>query len=244
MASESWDRLSAWHAEHVEVPTDVVRYGPDIANEADLRLLGDVRGRRILDLGCGSGRNAIVLARQGAKVIAVDGSVEQLARARANAESAEVKIELHEADLADLAFVTTASVDAVLCTGALIYADDQNRVFRQVHRILRSDAPFVVSVAHPVSQLLDAGEGGAGALQIRRSWFDRRPITRDLGGFAVLEHRVTFAGLFTGLQRANFLVDVVLEPEPAADGPRSAVWHEAFRSVPPTLVLRARKLGV
>jgi len=112
-----------------------------------------------------------------------------------------------------------------------------------VHRILRSDAPFVVAVAHPVSQLLDAGEG-AGALQIRRSWFDRRPITRDLGGVGVLEYRVTFSGLFTGLQRANFLVDVVLEPEPAAGGTRSAVWHEAFRSVPPTLILRARKLGV
>jgi len=234
-----WDRLSAWYADNVETPTDVIRYGTDIATEVHLRLIGDVRGKRVVDLGCGSGRNAVVLARQGAKVIAVDTSADQLARARTHAEEAEVKVEYHRADLADLAFVTTTSVDLVLCTQALQYAEDPNRVLRQVHRILRTDAPFVLSVPHPVAQLLDP----VGGLQIRRSWFDRRPVSRELGGLTVSEHRLTTAGLFTSLHRANFAVDVLLEPEPEPGDHPSPLWREAFRHVPSTVIVRGRKLG-
>ena len=44
---------------------------------------GDLRGRRVLDLGCGTGRLAAALAERGAKVWGVDSSAEMLARARA-----------------------------------------------------------------------------------------------------------------------------------------------------------------
>ena len=44
--------------------------------------LGDVRGRRVLDLGCGTGRHAIPLAAAGAVVTAVDFSEQMLAAAR------------------------------------------------------------------------------------------------------------------------------------------------------------------
>lgn len=237
-----WDELSAWHAEHVETPTNVVRYGSDVPTEAELRLLGDVRGRRIIDLGCGTGRNAIVLARAGAKVIAIDSSSAQLARARRHSELAEVKIEFHQADLAELAFVTTTSVDLALCTGALAFHDDPSRVFRQVHRILRSDSVFVLSVPHPVAQLLDPE--GAHPLTIRRSWFDRRPIARTMGSVTVQEQRFSTSGLFTALHRANFAVDAMLEPEAPSGRPRSELWREAYHQVPSMLLLRARKLGV
>ena len=43
------------------------------------------------------------------------------------------------------------------------------------------------------------------------------------------------------LHRAGYRVDMVLEPEPAAQGPRSQHWRDAFRYVPRTLIVRARK---
>jgi ubiquinone/menaquinone biosynthesis C-methylase UbiE len=45
---------------------------------------GDLRGRRVLDLGCGTGRLAAALAERGAKVWGVDPSAEMLAQARAS----------------------------------------------------------------------------------------------------------------------------------------------------------------
>jgi hypothetical protein len=50
-----------------------------------LRLVGDVKGKRVLDLGCGTGDAAITFAKRGAVVIAVDPSVERLGRARERA---------------------------------------------------------------------------------------------------------------------------------------------------------------
>jgi cyclopropane fatty-acyl-phospholipid synthase-like methyltransferase len=53
--------------------------------DRELRLIGAVAGKRVLDLGCGTGRAAITFAQQGAVVIAVDGSRSKLERARERA---------------------------------------------------------------------------------------------------------------------------------------------------------------
>jgi len=73
--------------------------------DQELRLLGDLKGKRVLDLGCRNGAGAIAFARQGAIVIALDASDAHVARARARAEEAEVKVEWRTGDLADLAFL-------------------------------------------------------------------------------------------------------------------------------------------
>ena len=44
-------------------------YGPNGPTERELRLLGDVKGKRVLELGCGTGETAVALAQQGAVVI-------------------------------------------------------------------------------------------------------------------------------------------------------------------------------
>jgi 2-polyprenyl-3-methyl-5-hydroxy-6-metoxy-1,4-benzoquinol methylase len=204
MASDNafaWDRLAAWHLEHFPSHTDAVRYGPDVPSEQELRLCGDVSGKRIVELGCGAGSNAVALARQGAKVIAVDVSGEQQALARQLAEANDVRVELIHGDMADLSFITSASVDLVLSTQAFEYVDDLNRVFRQVHRILRPECALVFSTPHPMHQLLDAS-GGLPVVQ--RSYFDRSPMTHKLNGVPLTIYPQTVSGLFTSLLRANF----------------------------------------
>jgi len=54
--------------------TDVPLYGPDGPTERELRLIGEVKGKRVLDLGSGNGAAAITFGQQGAIVIALDGS--------------------------------------------------------------------------------------------------------------------------------------------------------------------------
>ena len=131
------------------LPTDVVTYGPDVPREDTLRLLGNVDGKRILDLGCGAGHNAIALARHGAKVIGVDESSEQVAEARAACEREQVRVELHHAPLAELAFIRADTIDAVLSVWGLAPVDDIDRVFRQVDRVLRPEHPLVLVDAPP-----------------------------------------------------------------------------------------------
>ncbi|MEZ4583912.1 MAG: class I SAM-dependent methyltransferase [Caldilineaceae bacterium] len=81
---------------------DRVSYGLWSPPEDELGLLGPVAGRRVLDLGCGGGHNAVALARQGARVTGVDGSATMIATARALAHDAGVDATFIHADLAQL----------------------------------------------------------------------------------------------------------------------------------------------
>ncbi len=219
---------------------NTVVYGPDIPDEESLRLLGTVEGRRILEMGIGTGRNAVALARQGAKVIAVDPDAGRIDRARALADRHDVKVEFHHADPAELAFIRADTVDLVLSVHSSANVDDTDRLFRQAHRVLRTEAPFVLSLPHPAWNLIDAQS--ADALRITHSWFDTTP--RDGGTWQPSVHPVTFSDLFGSLYRAGFRMEVVLEPEPVTSGARSPWWNEAMRVLPATMVVRARKLGL
>jgi ubiquinone/menaquinone biosynthesis C-methylase UbiE len=216
-----------------DLPTDVVTYGPDVAREDTLKLLGHVEGKRVLVLGCGAGHNAIALARHGAKVIGVDESSDQVADARAACERERVKVELHHAPLAELAFIRADTIDAVLSVWSLAAVDDIDRVFRQVDRVLRPEHPLVLSMPHPAFAMVDAADHER---RVQRSYWE------TVGAEGTVPR--TIQQLFTSLGRANFRVDTVLEPEPPATGRRSASWHDHMRYVPATLVLRARKQGI
>lgn len=110
----AWDQHSAAYQAGAQLPTDVVHYGPDIATEAELGLLGQLKGKRVLELGCGGAQCAIAMARGGATAIGVDFSAEQLAFARRLCDQEGVKVELRLGDLADLSFLRGDSVDLVL----------------------------------------------------------------------------------------------------------------------------------
>ena len=238
----AWDKAAAAYLAGAELPTDVAYYGPDIGTETDFRLLGDLKGKRVLELGCGAAQSSIAFAKQGAIAIGVDLSAEMLAHARRLCDRAEVRVELRQGDMADLAFVRAESVDVVFSAYAFGFVDDLNRVFRQVHRVLRTGGPFVFSLPHPAYHLVD-GDHTEQPLLVRRSYFDREPIEYQRFGATFTEYHHPVADLHTALVRASFLVDTVLEPMPTAAGPRSQDWQEASRYVPRTLIVRAKKEG-
>ena len=185
------------------------------ASEAELRLLGRLDDKRVLELGCGAGATAVAMAKAGARVIGVDESADRIHEARRRSDDEETKIELHHSDLADLAFVRADTIDAAISVLALATVEDPGRVFRQVHRVLRPEAPLVLSLPHPASRLLGRGDDGQPAITGR--YFG--PLT--------------ISDVFTALTRANFRVDTILEPEPSPTAP-----------LPVLLILRARKEGI
>ncbi len=237
----AWDRYSPTYQATAHLPTTTASYGPDIPTETELRLLGDLKGKRVLELGCGGAQCAISFVKQGATAIGVDSSAEQLAYARRLCDEEDIRVELRQGDLADLAFLRADSIDAVFSANAFNYVEDLGRVFRQVHRVLKVGAPLVFSVPHPMYSMIDDSTGPS--LRLRRPYFDLTPTVEMVGPAALTEFPRTFAELYMSLVRSSYRVDLVLEPAPVTGGPRSASYRPAMAMIPSTLIVRARKEG-
>ncbi len=175
-----------------------ISYGDGIPTDAELRLSGDVSGgKRAVELGISDWFNAVEFAKSGAKAIAVDPDPDKIAEMRSRAEAAEVSVQCHATDLADLGEITSGTVEVVVASHTIEKVDDLSRLLRQVHRILIPSMPFVISVNHPFSVVSDLAPYGTTARSIS-DWF-------------------------TALSRSNFRVDQVQEIGSAGNGPSTLI---------------------
>jgi SAM-dependent methyltransferase len=194
--------------------TTPIRFGRDIPDDAELRLTGDLSdGKRALELGISRHQNAVAFALTGAKSIAVDPDATKIEALRAAAAEHEVRVECHQSDLADLGFATSGSFELVVADHTLSDIDDLGRLLRQVHRVLRSSRPFVISVPHPFAGVYTTDELGSKV-------HPYGSVGRTIGDWHI------------HLSRANFQVDHILE-----------LGVSDISPIPTTLVLRARKEG-
>ena len=113
--------------------------------------------RRVLDLGCGTGRHAVGLARLGFEVTGVDVSGYALRRAAQAAADAQVPLRLCQADLLSGAGWAVPPADAAICVQAFGWgADaDQLRILRSVRQLLPPDGLLVLdhSSIHAISRM-------------------------------------------------------------------------------------------
>ena len=209
-----------------ELPLDTVSWGPGVPTDDELRLIGNPSGKRILQLGVGLGHNAVALAKAGAHVIAVDDDIARIDAARQLAEVTEVKLELHHADPADLAFIRADKIDTAIAVYSLGRVDDMDRVLRQVNRVLRTSGGLVASFPHPISLAVE--RESLGGPRIVRRYGDRTPLA--LGELEI--HSRSIAEVFSAFHRANFRIDALLEP----------MGDTAL--LPGTLIVRGKKDGV
>lgn len=222
---------------------ETVHYAPCVGDERSFRLLGPLSGRRVLLLGTGGGQAAVALATSGARVIAVEPSPAAADTARRLCAARRLNVEIHERDLAELAFVRAETVDLTLSVFALAGVADLARVFRQVHRVLRSEAPIVLSLPHPVLSLV---AGSTGELVPRRRYGENKPARWAQGELSGVDHGHTVEAVVTALVRTGFLVDILLEP--VADRTPACMsggyWRPLMEHLPTALIVRARKQGM
>jgi ubiquinone/menaquinone biosynthesis C-methylase UbiE len=113
-----------------------------------LRLLPDLKGLRILDLGCGFGHFArYASSQQAVCVVAVDISERMLAEAKKLTNDAAITYELCAIE----AFAPQSNhFDLVTSSLALHYVEDYAGVLGRVFQALKSGGKFIFSVEHPI----------------------------------------------------------------------------------------------
>jgi SAM-dependent methyltransferase len=98
--------------------------------------LGPLAGRTVLDVGTGTGRAALALARRGARATGVDASAEMLNVAARRAAAEAVAVRFFRADAHHLPFADR-TFDAVICLRVLMHTPDWRRSLREVTRVSR-----------------------------------------------------------------------------------------------------------
>ncbi len=211
-----WDAdAAAYHAEHGQFLGDAdLVWCPENLRETDARLLGDVRGRRVLEVGSGSAPCARYLARAGAEVVAFDLSAGMLGYAQAGAARTGITVPLVQADVCQLPFGENSFDLAFSAFGAIPFVADSALAMREVARVLRPGGRWVFSVTHPMRWAFPDDPGPAG-LTVIGSYFDRSPYVEvDTDSVpAYVEHHRTMGDRIRELIAAGFVLTDVIEPE-------------------------------
>lgn len=211
-----WDAdADSYHAAHGAFLGEVgFRWCPEGLTEDEAGLLGDVRGRRVLEVGCGSAPCARWLVARGAEVAAFDVSAVMLRHARAGAARSGVVAPLVQADAEHLPFADASFDLACSAFGAVPFVADSGRVMREVARVLRPGGRWVFAVTHPLRWVFP-DDPGPGGLTVHTSYFDRTPYTEvDADGRAVyVEHHRTLGDRVREVVGAGLELLDVVEPE-------------------------------
>lgn len=114
-----------------------------------LKFMGDVRGKKVLDLGCGEGGYSRELAKRGAQLVSVDCSKKAIEYASNLAKEENLSIEHYIRNSNDLFDIKSEQFDVVLCSMMLMDCEDFEGTLREVVRVLKPGGKLYASVLHP-----------------------------------------------------------------------------------------------
>ena len=210
-----------------------------------LSLLPDLRGLRVLDLGCGFGEHCREFVRLGAeKVVGIDISEKMLAVAReehADPRITYVHMPMEELDRLDEQF------DVAVSSLAFHYVEDFTGVIRCIHALLPPGGTLVFSQENPLCTCHSGGnrwtrDENGHKLYLNLADYGREG-ERETAWFvdSVIKYHRMFSTIVNTLIDAGFSIERMLEPEPTEELLKQYPAHEDLFHKPDFLLLKAKK---
>lgn len=245
-----WDKYAEYYQSVSNIPTKTAHYGPFSPNEDELELLGDVSGKKILELGCGAGQCSIAFSKQGAICTAIDFSESQLKIAEALAEREMQKISFIKADIAKIKFNKNEKFDIAFSVFAMQFVENLGECFRNINILLKAGGRLVFSLDHPFYSIV------SNDCMLEGSYY-------DVGRSGIIETNDVFGGktshdaseekfyfykrkisdMFNELINAGFEVKKIVEPNTFSDkDPWSSMYSpKVVALIGPTIIFVAEK---
>ncbi len=155
LARSQLDAILTPHSQYYQSSNPAVRWLNNARLKAVISLLGDIKDKEILDIGCGDGFIAQKLSLDGGKVHGIDISELRLKRtlsrvsSGANGQSSQVS--LHDAR--QLGFADNA-FDCVVCADVLEHADQPELICKEMLRVCRNKGKIVILVPNQLTCLV------------------------------------------------------------------------------------------
>jgi ubiquinone/menaquinone biosynthesis C-methylase UbiE len=214
----------------------------ELERPAILRLLPDIAGADVLDIGCGDGALGRWLADQGARhVLCTDPSARMLALAAGHADP---RVRYRRASAESIA-LTPESLDLVVSSLALHYVADYDTLIQRIGRWLRPGGHLAYSVEHPICTARDPMTGwiaaGEGTVWPVDDYARETTRTQQWLGTVVTKHHRRLATLIGGVLAAGLILTGIDEPYPDEQALGRRPDLADHRRRPPLLVISARK---
>jgi len=225
---------------------DFVRRGKDyyrdeLNNPTTFTLIGDVKGRIVLDLACGEGYNTRILARKGAKVTGVDFSEKLIELARRE-EKEKLGICYHVLDATDLKEFSNNHFDLVTCFMSLQDIENYRRTISEVARVLKNWGRFVFSIPHPCFEtIIIKGK----RVSATKRYFDtvtypiQWKMERLVKPFRTTSFHRTLTEYFDVLYKSKLFVSRLIEPIPTQEGLQKHPQLREVSVIPQSIIVES-----
>ncbi len=238
----SWDEVAPRFFGRTALPT----YGPFAPDENELKLFGDISGRKVLDIGCGSGHSLAYMASRGAAELwGLDLSDTQIATARTLLEAYSAKVkQLYQSPMENNPGIPQNYFDIVYSIYAIGWSVDLAQTLRHVHAYLKPGGTFVFSWEHPFHNRIMNVDGHfviarsyhEEGLYQSEAWHDRHAIMNQIKLSTYINLLVE-----TGFRITQVVEDAVV-PEDAERGNLSR-WYPAEKAelIPAAFIVKCMK---
>ncbi len=238
----SWNKIAAGSKGRTALPS----YGPLCPDENELQLLGDLRGKSVIEIGCGDGKSLAYLHAQGATELhGLDLSKEQIRNATELALETEFPASLYCSPMEQDPGIPHDCFDLAISLYALGWSVDLDATLAHIVNYLRPGGILVFSWEHPVFSCLKLK---AGRLEMERSYSEvgaSESLSWD--GDAIVMHKRKISTFINSVASCGLVLDKIIEgdmrepTEFSGDYPRRWYSQDRAKLMPTTLIVKAHK---
>lgn len=222
-------------------------YGPFLKRtEQDIKLFSNLKGAKVLDMGCSAGASLAYLLEKGADDIwGLDISPNQIKKAQENfpklADHFIVSPMEKKADIPHDYF------DYILSLFSIGYTSDLYKTLENAYNYLAKDGALIISWTHPFYNCLDTKDSFA---YLNKSYFDENPqkITKGPDKVPLVQKNLMLSTIINVAHKVGFYLDTILEEETIikddVNGYKSTFWtKEKAYNCPSTIIFKFKKLN-
>jgi len=243
----AWDRL-ARKQDRLAKPARDEDFSNPLASVDGLGWLGgDVRGKRLLCLAAGGGRQGPIYAAAGAEVTVVDLSPAMLELDREVSNKRQLKVRTVEASMDDLSMLDNGSFDIVIHPVSTCYVRDVRPVYQEVARILVAGGLYISQHKQPTSLQADI-QPHQGSYRVKHGYYDKRPlpvepISNLIREDGTLEYVHRWEELIGAMCTAGFAIEALTEPMHAKRDANAGSFGHRSSVIAPYVRIKARRFG-
>ena len=240
---ERWDKQSDWYQEEHgrEISAMPDGWGAWRIPEAELRLLPQIVGKSVLELGCGGGQWSVWLAQRGAHVTGLDLSGRQLAHARRNLAAVSADAHLVQGSAERLPF-RDAAFDLVLSDHGAMSWGDPDRTVPEVARVLRPGGVLIFCATSPLFAICWDDEIDGPGDRLRADYF---ALHAQPEGDGAVSFNLPYGEWVRSFRAHGLAIDALIEPRPVPDAvssfyPEATGWARRW---PAEVIWKVRREG-